>query len=119
MLTKTGTANAVLPIRYLADSPFTIYLPGRPQDADTQHKYQSKDIPTGISNPTMGLFSNTAASKNATADKSFNDGVNDVIQGRRPPGAEDLGVDLEDRGRRRHAEGVRGPAAGRGGATPR
>ena len=86
VLTKTGTANAVLPIRYLADSPFTIYQPGRPQDADTQHKYQSKEIPTGISNPTMGLFSNTAASKNATADKSFNDGVNDVIQGRRPPG---------------------------------
>ena len=85
MLTKTGTANAVLPIRYLADSPFTIYKPGRPQDADTQHKYQSKEIPTGISNPTTGLFSNTAASKNATADKNFIDGVNDIIQGRRRP----------------------------------
>ena len=82
-LTKTGTANAVLPIRYLADSPFTIYQPGRPQDADTQHKYQSKEIPTGVSNPTTGLFSNTAASKNATADKTSTT-VNDVIQGRRP-----------------------------------
>ena len=59
-------------------------MPGRPQDADTQHEYQSMEIPTGVSNPTIGLFSNTAASKNATADKAFNDGVNDIIQGRRP-----------------------------------
>jgi putative aldouronate transport system substrate-binding protein len=83
VLTKTGTANTVVPIRYLADAPFAIYMPGRPQDADTQHKYQSLEIPTGIPNPTIGLFSNTAASKNATVDKSFNDGINDIIQGRR------------------------------------
>jgi putative aldouronate transport system substrate-binding protein len=83
VLTKTGTANAVLPIRYLADAPYAIYMPGRPKDADTQHAYQSLEIPTGIPNPTLGLFSNTAASKNATADKNFNDGINDIIQGRK------------------------------------
>jgi len=84
VLTKSGTTNTVLPIRYLADSPYTVYQPGRPQDADTQHKYQSLEIPTGIGNPTTGLFSNTGATKNPTADKNFQDGVNDVIQGRRP-----------------------------------
>jgi putative aldouronate transport system substrate-binding protein len=84
VLTPTGTANTVLPIRYLADSPYNVYVPGRPQDADTQHAYQSLEVPTGISNPTTGLYSNTASSKNATADKTFNDGVNDVIQERRP-----------------------------------
>ena len=84
VLTKTGTANAVLPIRYLADSPYTIYQPGRPQDADTQHKYQSKEIPTGISNPTVGPVLQHRGEKNATADKNFNDGVNDIIQGRKP-----------------------------------
>ena len=83
VLTKTGTANTVLPIRYLADSPYTIYVPGRPQDADIQHAYQSLEIPTGIDNPTIGLYSNTASSKNATADKAFTDGVNDIVQGRR------------------------------------
>ena len=83
VLTKTGTANTVLPIRYLADSPYTIYVPGRPQDADTQHAYQSLEVPTGIDNPTIGLYSNTASSKNATADKAFTDGVNDIVQGRR------------------------------------
>lgn len=83
VLTKTGAANTVIPIRYLADSPFTIYMPGRPDDADTQHAYQSLEIPTGIDNPTTGLYSNTAASKNATADKAFVDGVSDIVQGRR------------------------------------
>ena len=84
VLTKTGTTNTVIPIRYLADAPYTLYQPGRPQDADTQHTYQAAEIPTGIQNPTIGLYSNTAATKNATADANFQDGVNQVIQGRKP-----------------------------------
>lgn len=83
-LTKKGTANAVLPIRYLADAPYAVYQPGRPKDADTQHAYQSKVIPGGKSNPTVGLFSNTSANENATIDKNFNDGVNQIVQGRKP-----------------------------------
>jgi putative aldouronate transport system substrate-binding protein len=84
VLTQTGTANTVLPIRYLADSPYNIYVPGRPQDADTQHAYQSLEIPTGIANPVIGLYSNTASTDNATADKTFTDSVNDIVQERRP-----------------------------------
>ncbi|MVA76426.1 extracellular solute-binding protein [Auraticoccus sp. F435] len=84
VLTKTGTTNTVLPIRYLADSPYTIYQPGRPQDADYQHAYQSQAIPTGIENPVVGLFSNTAATDNAPADKKFIDGANEIVQGRQP-----------------------------------
>jgi len=84
VLTKTGQTNTVIPIRYLADAPYTIYVPGRPEDADTQHKYQALEIPTGIANPTIGLFSNASATKNATIDKNFNDGINQIIQGRKP-----------------------------------
>lgn len=84
VFTKEGTANLVVPVRYLADAPYTIYQPGRPQDADTQHDYQSLEIPVGIADPTIGLFSNTLATKNATIDKKFNDGVHDIIQGRQP-----------------------------------
>jgi putative aldouronate transport system substrate-binding protein len=84
VLTPTGSKNTVLPIRYLADSPYNIYVPGRPQDADTQHEYQSLEIPTGIANPVIGLYSNAASTDNATADKTFTDGVNDVVQERRP-----------------------------------
>jgi len=84
VLTKTGQANTVIPIRYLADAPYTLYQPGFPKDADVQHNYQATEVPTGIMNPTVGLFSNSAATVNATADKNFNDGVNDIVQGRKP-----------------------------------
>lgn len=84
VLTKTGTANAVLPIRYLADSPYAIYQPGRPDDADYQHAYETKVLENSITNPTTGLYSNTAAEKNATADKTFNDGLQQIVQGREP-----------------------------------
>lgn len=84
VFTKTGSTNTVLPIRYLADAPYTIYQPGRPQDATTQHTYQSLVIPEGVENPTVGLYSNTAATKNATIDKNFTDGISDIIQGRKP-----------------------------------
>jgi len=84
VLTKTGTTNTVIPIRYLADAPYAIYQAGRPQDADLQHAYQSKEIPTGIANPTLGLYSNTWATKNATADTNFLNATYEVVQGRRP-----------------------------------
>ncbi|SDD81219.1 extracellular solute-binding protein [Auraticoccus monumenti] len=84
VLTKTGQTNTVLPIRYLSDSPYTIYQPGRPDDADTQHAYQSLEIPTGQDNPAVGLYSDTAASENATADKKLTDAVNEIVQGRQP-----------------------------------
>ncbi|WP_432485104.1 type 2 periplasmic-binding domain-containing protein [Kineococcus esterisolvens] len=84
VLTPTGTTNTVLPIRYLTESPYNIYVPGRPQDAEQQHDYQSLEIPEGIPNPVVGFYSETAASANAAADINFNDGINAIIQERRP-----------------------------------
>ncbi|SDU79808.1 extracellular solute-binding protein [Jiangella alkaliphila] len=86
VLTAEGTANTVLPIRYLADSPSPIFVPGRPQDADYQHEFQTRVLPNGIADPTVGLFSNTDATQNATIEKTFTDGVNEIIQGRKPIG---------------------------------
>jgi putative aldouronate transport system substrate-binding protein len=73
-----------LPVRYLADAPGVLYQPGRPQDAETQHAWQSREIPTCIENPAIGLFSNTFAEKNTPVDKTFQDGINQIVQGRRP-----------------------------------
>ncbi len=83
--TPRGLAETIpLPVRYIADSPAPIYQPGRPQDAKIQHAYQMKVIPTGISDPTIGLFSNTNATKGAVINKAFADDHNDIIQGRKP-----------------------------------
>lgn len=89
ILTAQGKTNTVVPIRYLADAPPVVFEPGRPNDADVQHAYQTLEIPTGIADPTVGLFSNTFATKNGTIDKAFNDGLNDIIQGRKPFGGLD------------------------------
>lgn len=82
--TKTGIANIALPIGYFSDAPRALYQPGRPQDVDLQHEYQSKVIPTGLANPAEGLFSNTHATKNTPADKTFLDGLWQIVLGRQP-----------------------------------
>lgn len=84
VLTAKGLANTVVPVRYLADAPSVIYQPGRPQDVKLQHEYQSKEIPTGVQDPTLGLFSDAAASKGDTVSGNLDDGVNQIIQGRKP-----------------------------------
>ncbi|MGZ0152940.1 extracellular solute-binding protein [Kribbella sp. WER1] len=83
-LTQTGQTNTAVPIRYLADAPAVVYQPGRPQDADVQHAYQTKVLAKAAVNPTVGLFSNTSATKNAVLDKAISDGVKDIVQGRKP-----------------------------------
>lgn len=83
-LTKAGAVNTTLPIRYIADAPYTVFQPGRPQDADTQHAYQSKIMPGGKTDPTTGLFSDAQSTKDATIDKAFTAGINEIIQGRQP-----------------------------------
>ncbi|MFC7620930.1 extracellular solute-binding protein [Microlunatus sp. GCM10028923] len=82
--TKTGTANIALPIGYFSDSQNPLYEPGRPEDVDLQHKYQSEVMPTAIANPTEGLFSNASATKNTPADKKFLDNLWQIVQGRKP-----------------------------------
>lgn len=84
VLTDTGTRNTVIPIRYLADAPSALYQPGRPDDADVQHAYQTEEIAVGVQNPTYGLFSDTYATTNQTLTTRFEDGIAAIIQGRTP-----------------------------------
>jgi len=104
VLTKTGTTNTVIPVRYLSDAPYAIYQPGRPQDADVQHAYQSKMIPTGIANPAVGLYSDTYASKNAGADTDFLNACYEIVQGRQPFAALD---DAISKWRKQAGDGMR------------
>ncbi|WP_246187021.1 extracellular solute-binding protein [Microlunatus speluncae] len=84
LLTKTGIANTVLPIRYMSDSPAVIYQAGRPEDTDVQHAYQSRSLANTMANPVVGLFSNTAVTKSAGAERTFTDGLQQIVRGRRP-----------------------------------
>jgi putative aldouronate transport system substrate-binding protein len=83
--TPTGLVELTVPVGYIGGPPIPLYTPGRPEsDVRIQHAYMEKEIPVGISNPVVGLYSDTDASKGATASKNFTDAVNEIIQGRKP-----------------------------------
>lgn len=84
IFTAQGTANTTVPVRYLAEAPAALYQPGRPQDVDYQHAYQTKVLAKRKDDPALGLYSDTFSSKNAAADRAFVSVRNDVIQGRKP-----------------------------------
>ncbi len=84
LLTKTGITNTVLPIRYMSDSPAVIYQAGRPEDTDLQHAYQSRSLANSMPNPVVGLFSNAAVTKATGAERTFTDGLQQIVRGRRP-----------------------------------
>jgi putative aldouronate transport system substrate-binding protein len=90
--TEEGAINTTVPIRYMADAPQIVYMPGRPDDAVVQHDYQTKIIPGAIVDPTLGLWSNTSATKGAQLSTALTDTVNQVIQGRQPASALDDAV---------------------------
>jgi len=85
-ITKQGTEEMTVSVGYVADAPGQLYYAGVAQrDVDVQHEYQSKVIPTGLVNPIEGMYSPTAESSDGkTAGRTFDDAVDDIIQGRRP-----------------------------------
>lgn len=83
ILTTQGAANTAVPVRYLAEAPPVTFQPGRPQDVDLQHAYQSKVLASRKDDPTLGLYSDAWSSKNSAADRAFRSVRDDVIQGRK------------------------------------
>jgi len=92
VLTTPGVADIALPIQYVGASPHSLYQPGRPQDVDVQHASMSKVLPLSVVDPTLGLFSYTAATKSASASTAISDNVNSIIVGRKPLSALDAAV---------------------------
>jgi putative aldouronate transport system substrate-binding protein len=90
--TEEGAINTTVPIRYLADAPQVVYMPGRPGDAVVQHRYQRKIVPGAVVDPTLGLWSNTSVTKGSELSTELADTVNQVIQGRQPVSALDEAV---------------------------
>lgn len=83
ILTSQGATNTLVPTGYLAFAPWAIFTPGRPDDADLQHAFQSKEIPVGIEDPTNGLWSEANLAKGGAITKEITNAVNDVMVGRK------------------------------------
>ena len=84
VLTDRGISDIAVPVNYLGASPHALYQPGRPQDVDVQHAYQSAMLPLSLENPTQGLFSNTAVTDGVVANRNQTNDIYEIIQGRKP-----------------------------------
>jgi putative aldouronate transport system substrate-binding protein len=82
-LTKVGLSEITVPFKYITESPSVIYQPAYPHDAELQHSYEEDVMPHAVHNPTLGLYSDTDATKGATLNSNLTNVQNDVIQGRK------------------------------------
>lgn len=89
ILTDVGKSEVQLGLLYLTDSPWPIYLPGMPDEAQKQYDAQMATVPQGVKNPVMGLYSETNAQKGGQIGKDIGDTTNDILQGRQPVSAWD------------------------------
>lgn len=82
--TQLGATEQVSSLYYCGSQIFqNIYVPGFPDVVRAVHAYLTKVMPTGVADPTAGLYSETASTKGATAGTNLNNAQGDIIQGRR------------------------------------
>jgi putative aldouronate transport system substrate-binding protein len=81
--------SGYVPWRYLAEHPWVHSEPALPGYAKAAHEAEQAVIPLGIDDPTNGFYAPTLYGKGAVADVAFNDGVRDIILGRKPLSALD------------------------------
>lgn len=77
-------APGPLQITYLAGPPFTLFAPGFEDATRAMHAHQMETIPTGRSNASAGLTSETQVSDGPNLTARLNDARDAVVQGRRP-----------------------------------
>jgi putative aldouronate transport system substrate-binding protein len=83
-LTQKGNVETVLGLQYVADAPQIMYCPGMPRVTRTEYAFQQKVVPLAVGDPTIGHFSDTAATKGGQLDTKMTDVQNAILQGRQP-----------------------------------
>jgi putative aldouronate transport system substrate-binding protein len=74
-----------VPFRYLTQYPGVQYNTTNPADyAALVHPTELAMADAGVKDPTLGLYSPSFANLNASLTQAVNDGVSDIVQGRRP-----------------------------------
>ncbi|QKW51092.1 extracellular solute-binding protein [Streptomyces buecherae] len=86
VLTDKGNAEALttaMPLAFLANAPEYLYLPGKSDLTRRIHGWQQELLKIGQASPVIGHYSDTNADKGASLTKALNDGVLDIIAGRK------------------------------------
>ena len=76
--------NTNLPLKYLAEGPQTLFVPGMPDAVKALHAWQVKTVPTAIRNASYGLQSSTYTAQGTTLETLLKDTATGIIAGRTP-----------------------------------
>ncbi len=86
VLTEKGNAEALttaMPLAFLANAPEYLYLPSKPDLTRRIHGWRQELLKIGQASPVIGHYSDTNADKGTSLTKALNDGVLDIIAGRK------------------------------------
>lgn len=88
VMSATGTQELLAGLSYVGSTRSTvIYVPNQEDLVRQAHDFQTKVVPTGISDPTDRLYSATQLAQGAAAEKLLTDVKNDIVLGRKPVSA--------------------------------
>jgi putative aldouronate transport system substrate-binding protein len=86
-LTPQGNTDAnYVPWKYVTQHPFVFFTPDIPSYAKTMADAEKALIPIAVSNPVFGQVSATNFSKGFNLTQTVQEGLNDIVIGRRPFG---------------------------------
>lgn len=69
---------------YLGDAARVLYSPGRRDVIQAAHDYQTRATSKAVSDPTLGLYSETAGRRGASLEAALSSAASDIIAGRKP-----------------------------------
>lgn len=85
VLTERGNADAnYVPWKYLTQRPPVLYQPDIPDFAQQVSAAENLLIPMGVADPSVGYVSETGVTRGISLNATVNDGIRDIIAGRRP-----------------------------------
>ncbi|WP_419992420.1 hypothetical protein [Streptomyces boninensis] len=87
ILNKKGNAEVLTTrqaINFFGNGPQSLYLPGKPDVTRGIHAAEVELMKIAQVNPTTGYFSDTNDRKGASASTELNNGIVDIVSGRRP-----------------------------------
>ncbi len=81
-LINTNYGEQKIDVGYLASAPYELFDPGHPEATREMYRHQQETIPTGFTDASIGLYSETFDKSGIALNQAVDDTGNNVIQGR-------------------------------------
>lgn len=93
VLTDTGIAEVGREFTYIGCSPYVAFNPGYPEKTKAFHELETRIIPTGRTDASVGLYSATDDEKGTALMTQLNDAIGEIIRGQRSMADLDAALD--------------------------